>query len=117
LGGFGAGAMGWDAEESERYRTLSDSLGKVAETIARGDSDGALRNLLLDMSASYKKLAGHFRAREETAHLRCEPGAIKETEEDRHASLAVRVIYVKLQEQWAALAAALDKDASPGESE
>ena len=100
--------MGWDADEAERCRTISESLGKIAEKIAGGNSDRALKSLLLSMSSSYETLASHFRAREATAHLRCGAGAI-ETEEDRRASLAVRAIYEELQEQWAVLAVELEK--------
>jgi hypothetical protein len=104
--------MGWDAEDSENYRKISESLSAIAETIAGGESDRPLVKLLVGISSSYAKLADYFRAREETAHLRCEPGAI-ETEADRRASLEMRDLYNRLREQWAALAAEMDTGASP----
>jgi len=105
--------MGWDAEDSENYRKISESIASIAETIARSEPDRPLVKLLVGISSSYANLADYFRAREETAHLRCEPGAIGETEEDRRASLEMRALYNRLQEQWAALAAEMDTGASP----
>jgi len=105
--------MGWDAEEAEAYRKISESIAVVAETIARSEPDRPLVKLLLGISSSCASLADYFRAREKTAHLRCEPGALGQTEEDRRASLEMRALYTRLQEQWAALAAELDTGASP----
>jgi len=109
--------MGWDAEDAENYRKISESLTAVAETIAGSEPGKPLVKLLLGISSSYASLAGYCRAREETAHLRCEPGAIEETEEDRRASLEMRALYTRLQEQWAQLAAELDTGASPKQRE
>ena len=108
--------MGWDAEDSENYRKISESLAAIAETVAAGEPDKPLVKLLVSISSSYANLADYFRAREGTAHLRCEPGAI-DTEQDRRASLEMRAIYTRLQEQWAQLAAEMDSGASTKQRE
>jgi hypothetical protein len=100
--------MGWDGEQAESYRKISESLGQIAGTLGSGEDGRRLEELLLGMRSSYQKLAGYYQAREETAHLRCGDPAIGETEEDRRASLEVRAIYTELQEQWAVLAAELE---------
>ena len=106
--------MGWDADRAERYGAIAESLAKLAEAMGSSKADKALKGLLLSMCASYEDLARHYRAREETAHLRCGEGALQETEADRQQNLAVQAIYEELQEQWVAVAAALEKSAEPG---
>ena len=100
--------MGWDAEDAKRYAEVSASLGRLA---AR-EPDPQLKTLLLRMSADCETLAGYFRASEETAGLRCANPGIGETEERLQANREVNDILMRLQKQWEALAAELDKSMS-----
>jgi len=101
--------MGWDAENARRYAEVSASLGKLAER----ESDAQLKDLLLSMSADCETLAGYYRASDETAGLRCAAGAgITESEERLQANRETNAILMKLQKQWEALAAELDKGMS-----
>jgi hypothetical protein len=99
------GAMGWDAENARHYAEVSASLGKLA---AR-ESDPQLKDLLLSMSSDCEKLAGYFRASDEAAGLRCAGAGITETEERLQANREMNATLMKLQKQWEALAAELDK--------
>jgi hypothetical protein len=97
--------MGWDAENAKRYAEVSASLGRLA---AR-EPDAQLKNLLLSMSSDCETLAGYFRASDETAGLRCAGPGIAETEERLQANREMNAILMRLQKQWEALAAELDK--------
>ena len=97
--------MGWDAEKARHYAEVSASLGKLA---AR-EADAELKNLLLSMSSNCEKLAGYFRASDETAGLRCAGVGITENEERLQANREMNALLMKLQKQWEALAAELDK--------
>jgi hypothetical protein len=103
--------MGWDAENARRYAEVSASLGKLA---AR-ESDARLKNLLLSMSSDCERLAGYFRASDETAGLRCVGAGIADTEERVQANREANAILMRLQRQWEALAAELDKSTSARE--
>ncbi len=100
--------MGWDAENAKRYAEVSASLGKLA---AR-ESDAQLKDLLLSMSSDCETLAGYFRASDETAGLRCAGVGITESEERLQANREMNAILMRLQKQWEALAAELDKSTS-----
>lgn len=102
--------MGWDAENARRYAEVSASLGKLA---AR-ESDAQLKNLLLSMSADCETLAGHFRASDEAAGLRCANPGVGETEERLQANREMTAILTRLQKQWERLAAEIDKSMSAG---
>jgi hypothetical protein len=95
--------MGWDAENAKRYAEVSASLGGLA---AR-ETDPQLKDLLLNMSSDCEKLAGYYRASDETAGLRCAGVGI--TEERLQANREMNAILMRLQKQWEALAAELDK--------
>jgi hypothetical protein len=97
--------MGWDAETARHYAEVSASLGKLA---AR-ETDPQLKDLLLSMSADCETLAGYFRVSDETAGLRCAGVGIMESEERLQANREMNAILMKLQKQWEALAAELDK--------
>jgi hypothetical protein len=98
--------MGWDAENATRYAEVSASLGKLA---AR-ESDPQLKTLLLSMSADCGKLAGYFRASDETAGLSCAGVGI--TEERLKANREMNALLKSMQKQWELLAAELDKSKS-----
>jgi hypothetical protein len=101
--------MGWDAENAKNYAEVSASLGKLA---AR-ETDPQLKDLLLNMSSDCETLAGYFRASEEAAGLRCANPGVGETEERLQANREMNAILMRLQKEWEALAAELDKVRAP----
>ena len=98
--------MGWDAENAKRYAEVSASLG----TLAARETDAHLKDLLLSMSSDCETLAGCYRASDETAGLRCAGAGI--TEERLQANREMNAILMRLQKQWEALAAELDRSIS-----